>query len=172
MWRACSQPGPADQQPHDQVALDFLQLVRLGLRRAGDPWVLDSVQIADTLLRSDTPMGPAWHRYPGDGYGEHADGTAFDGVGRGWPLLTGERGHYAPSAGEDPLPYLQAINNMAGDNGMLPEQVWDVAPLPERGLHPGRPSGSAMPLAWAHGEFVKLAASNVLGRPFDRPLAV
>jgi glucoamylase len=154
----------------EQVALDFLQLVRLGLRRADDPLIQDSVKLADALLRSDTPSGPVWRRYTGDGYGEHADGWPFDGVGvgRGWPLLTGERGHYALAAGEDPLAYLQAMAAMAGQGGMLPEQVWDAAPVPERGLFPGRPSGSAMPLAWAHGEFVKLAASRSLGRAFDR----
>jgi glucoamylase len=155
----------------EQVALDFLQLVRLGLRRADDPLIRDSVRLADALLRSDTPAGPVWHRYTGDGYGEHPDGGPFDGtgVGRGWPLLTGERGHYALAAGQDPLPFLEAMSAMAGSGGMLPEQVWDEQPLPELGLLPGRPNGSAMPLAWAHGEFVKLASSRALGRPFDRP---
>lgn len=157
-----------------QVALDFLQLVRLGLRRADAPLIRDSVQLADALLRTDTPTGPVWHRYSGDGYGEHPDGTPFDGtgVGRGWPLLTGERGHYALALGQDPLPYLRAMANMASSEGMLPEQVWDTDPIPEFELHPGRPSGSAMPLAWAHAEFVKLAASRDSGRIFDLPRAV
>lgn len=97
------------------------------------------------------------------------DGT---GVGRAWPLLVGERGHYELSAGRDPLPYLQAMAAMAGPCGLIPEQVWDGPPLPERGLAPGRPTGSAMPLVWAHAEFAKLAASRALGRPFDRPEAV
>jgi glucoamylase len=164
----------ADARASEQVALDFLHLVRLGLRSADYPTILDSVRIADKLLRSDTPAGPVWHRYTGDGYGEHADGQPFDGtgVGRGWPLLTGERGHFALAAGQDPLPFLEAMNAMTSDAGMLPEQVWDAAPLPERSLYPGRPSGSAMPLAWAHGEFVKLAVSFGLGLPFDRPESV
>lgn len=104
--------------------------------------------MADALLRSDTPQGPVWHRYNGDGYGEHADGRAFDGtwIGRSWPLLAGERGHYALAAGQDPMPFSEAMSAMAGRNGMLPEQVWDTAPLPERNLYPGRPSCSAMPL--------------------------
>ncbi|MDD4881082.1 MAG: glycoside hydrolase family 15 protein [Gallionellaceae bacterium] len=158
----------------DQVGVDFLQLVRLGLRRADDPLILDSLKLVDALLKTDTPSGPVWHRYNGDGYGEHADGAPFDGTGqgRGWPLLVGERGHHALAMGADPLPYLAAMNAMAGRGGLLPEQVWDAAPLPERGLLPGRPSGSAMPLAWAHAEFVKLAASHALGRVFDRPAAV
>ena len=43
---------------------------------------------------------------------------------------------------------------------MIPEQVWDADPIPERRLCPGRPSGSAMPLAWAHAEYVKLLVSR------------
>jgi glucoamylase len=53
----------------------------------------------------------------------------------------------------------------------LPEQVWDEAPMPEKGLQPGRPSGSAMPLVWAHSEFIKLCYSRGLGYPVDRPAA-
>jgi glucoamylase len=157
-----------------QVGTEFLQLVRFGLRRPEDPLVRGSVTLADALLRTDTPLGPVWHRYRGDGYGEHADGRAFDGtgVGRGWPLLTGERGHYELEAGNDPLPYLAAMAAMASPGGMIPEQVWDAEPLPGRRLRPGRASGSAMPLAWAHAEFVKLLVSRQINRPFDRPRAV
>jgi glucoamylase len=61
---------------------------------------------------------------------------------------------------------------MGGRLGLLPEQVWDGQPVPERRLFPGRPSGSAMPLAWAHSEFVKLAVSVKKGYPVDRPEAV
>jgi glucoamylase len=155
----------------EQVGVDFLQLVRFGLRRADDQLIRDSVHVIDTLLKVDTPSGPSWHRYNGDGYGEHEDGTPFDGTGRGraWPLLTGERGHYELAAGHDPLPYLEAMAAMSGTGGMIPEQVWDTDALPKRGLSPGRPSGSAMPLSWAHAEFVKLLVSRQLGRPFDRP---
>jgi glucoamylase len=157
-----------------QVGVDFLQLVRFGLRRADDSVVRASLRVADALLKTDTPSGPVWHRYNRDGYGEHADGTAFDGtgVGRGWPLLTGERGHYELAAGRDPLPYLQAMAAMASPLGMLPEQVWDAEALPGAELCPGRPSGSATPLAWAHAEFVKLAVSRSADRIFDLPVAV
>jgi glucoamylase len=121
-----------------------------------------------------TPSGPSWRRYNGDGYGEHEDGAPFDGTGCGrpWPLLTGERGHYALLAQEDPLPYLQAMARMASPGGMLPEQIWDAPPIPERGLFPGRPSGSAMPLAWTHAEFIKLALSAHEGGACDCPDAV
>jgi glucoamylase len=157
-----------------QVGVDFLQLVRFGLRRAEDPLIVASLKVADALLKVDTPAGPCWHRYNEDGYGEHDDGSAYDGTGRGraWPLLTGERGHYELCCGRDALPYLRAMARMASAGGMLPEQVWDSAPIPARGLALGRPTGAAMPLVWAHAEFLKLAASRALRRPFDRPTAV
>jgi glucoamylase len=154
-----------------QIGVDFLQLVRFGIRRADEPLVTATVRLADTLLKVDTPTGPSWHRYNDDGYGEHADGSAYDGTGRGraWPLLTGERGHYELAAGGDPLPLLLAMVRMASPGGMLPEQIWDSAPVPSRGLEPGRPTGSAMPLAWTHAEYIKLLVSRSLGRPLDRP---
>jgi glucoamylase len=158
----------------EQVAVDFLQLVRCGLRRPDDPWVLASLKLADAMLKVDTPSGPCWHRYTDDGYGEHDDGSPFDGTGRGraWPLLTGERGHYEVAAGRDPLPLIIAMCRMASSGGMLPEQIWDAAPNAARGLEPGRPTGGAMPLVWAHAEYVKLVVSRGLKRPFDRPEAV
>ncbi|HEX4078719.1 MAG TPA: glycoside hydrolase family 15 protein [Rhizomicrobium sp.] len=156
-----------------QLSTDFLQLVRYGLRTADDPHIVETVKAVDSLLRTETPSGPVWHRYNNDGYGEHADGSAFDGTGqgRGWPLLVGERGHYALATGEDALPYLETMMAMASPLGLIPEQVWDSAAIPDRGLEPGRPSGSAMPLVWAHAEFIKLCYSCEAGRPVDRPAA-
>jgi glucoamylase len=162
-----------DLPANAQVATDFLQIVRFGLRDARDPNVLDSLKIVDALLKTDTPGGPVWHRYNNDGYGEHDDGSGFDGEGRGrgWPLLTGERGHWAVSAGEDTMPYIKAMMAMSSPLGLIPEQVWDTAAIQKYDLELGRPSGSAMPLVWAHGEFIKLCYSRALGRPVDRPAA-
>ena len=83
------------------VSPDALALVRFGLRAADDPRIVNTVKVIDALLKVDTPRGPSWHRYNGDGYGEHDDGSPFDGTGTGraWPLLTGERGHYELAAG-------------------------------------------------------------------------
>ena len=165
-------PDRAAQVAADElVGTDFLALVRFGLRLADDPRILSSLAVCDGLLRTDTPSGPVWHRYNGDGYGEHADGHAFDGtgLGRGWPLLVGERGHYELAAGRDARPYLATMRRMASSGGLLPEQVWDTEPIAELNLLPGRPSGSAMPLAWAHAEYVKLVRSIALGHPIDRP---
>jgi glucoamylase len=157
-----------------QFGVDFLQLVRFGLRRCDDPLIVGSVRLADALLKVDTPYGPAWRRYQEDGYGEHDDGSAFNGIGRGrpWPLLTGERGHYEVACGKDPLPFIETMARMASPGGMLPEQVWDGPPIRLRGLELGRPTGSAMPLAWTHAEYVKLVVSRSLGHAFGRPAAV
>ncbi len=157
----------------EMVGTDFLALVRFGLRRPDDPWILSTLAVTDALLRVDTPGGPLWRRYSGDGYGEHADGGPFDGtgIGRGWPLLTGERGHFELEAGRDARPYLEAMRRFASAGGMLPEQAWDTDDIPARGLYRGRPSGSAMPLAWAHAEYIKLVRSIALGHAIDRPEA-
>jgi GH15 family glucan-1,4-alpha-glucosidase len=45
--------------PGDElVGTEFLQLVRFGLRSPGDPLILDSIRVADALLKTDTPCGP------------------------------------------------------------------------------------------------------------------
>jgi len=133
----------------EQIGVDFLQLVRYGLRQANTPLVRDTVKLVDALLRKEMPPGSCWYRYTGDGYGEHRDGSAYDGTGHGrlWPLLTGERGHYELVSGADALPQLRTMAAMAGAAGMLPEQVWDSDAIASRRLYPGKPTGSAMPLA-------------------------
>jgi glucoamylase len=119
------------------------------------------------------PYGPLWHRYNDDGYGEHADGTAFDGtgIGRAWPLIAGERAHYELAAGRrrEAEKLLQTLEGSANAGGLIPEQIWDSPDIPERELFFGRPSGSAMPLVWAHSELVKLRRSLHDGRVFDTP---
>ena len=131
------------------VSPDALAFVRFGLRAADDPRIVSTVKATDATLRVDTPSGPVWHRYQGDGYGGHDDGEAFDGtgIGRAWPLLTGGRAHYELAAGRADVAerLAQAMEALAGDSGLLPEQVWDSADIPDRELYFGHPSGSAMP---------------------------
>ena len=148
----------------------FLELVRYGIRSPDDPRIVDSLKVVDATLRVETPNGPAWHRYPHDGYGDRDDGGPYDrwGVGRAWPLLTGERGHYELAAGRDPAPYLRALERFAGATGLLPEQVWDAPDLPSAHLYRGRPTGAARPLVWAHAEYLNLLRSTHDGRVFDR----
>lgn len=109
------------------------------------------------MLKVDTPFGPCWHRYNHDGYGQRPDGSPFDGWGKGraWPLLTGERGHYELAAGHDVSLYVETMERFAHKTGMLPEQVWDEDDMPKAGMYRGKPAGSAMPLMWAHAEYIK-----------------
>jgi glucoamylase len=154
------------------VSPDALALVRFGLRSAADPHITNTVRVIDRVLRRETSRGPVWHRYNEDGYGEHEDGAAFDGagIGRGWPLLAGERAHYELAAGRaDEAKRLLDVMRAQSNSGLIPEQVWDEADIPALELFNGCPSGSAMPLAWAHAEYVKLVRSLRDGRVFDMP---
>jgi glucoamylase len=151
------------------IGMEYLHLARLGLRSPGDRRIQNTSRIADALLQVETPLGIAYHRYNEDGYGEHADGSPYDGngIGRAWPLLTGERGHFELQLGRDPLPYLEMMTRMTGPTGLIPEQVWDGPPLRERGLEPGKPTGGVMPLVWAHAEFLKLLRARREKRPIE-----
>ncbi len=151
----------------------FLELVRYGVRRADDPLIVDSLKVVDRILKVDAPQGPCWRRYNHDGYGEQKGGGPFLswGQGRAWPLLTGERAHYELAAGRDISPYVQAMEGFASKGGMLPEQIWDfVEPLVTSAgiVRMGDPAGSAMPLVWAHAEYLKLLRSLEDGAVFDR----
>jgi glucoamylase len=162
--------GGGKHPARNVVGGDFLQLVRLGVRAADDPLIVDSVEVIDQVLKHDLPQGSCWRRYNHDGYGQKDDGSAFDGtgVGRSWPILAGERGHYDLAAGRDPRPSIAALEKFANTGGMLPEQLWDAADLPERGLKFGAPTGSAMPLCWAHAEYISLVRSSHDRVCFDR----
>jgi glucoamylase len=167
---------PPDQTtaPVEQiVSTDALALVRFGLRAPDDPRIVDTVTVIDALLKTETATGPVWHRYNRDGYGEHDDGRPFDGMGRGrgWPLLAGERAHYELACGRnaEARRLLDVMTRQASPGGLLPEQIWDAADIPERELFNGHPSGSAMPLVWAHAEYIKLLRSLRDGRVFDVP---
>ncbi len=164
-------PGVPNVFPASEVVDGgFLDLVRYGIRRADDPLVQASVRVVDEVLRVDTPYGPVWRRYNHDGYGQRDDGGPFTrwGVGRAWPLLTGERGMYELALGQDPGPYLRALERFATPTGLLTEQVWDAADRPALHLALGRPTEAAMPLVWAHAEYLTLLRSAADGKVFDR----
>ena len=120
------------------VSLDALAFVRFGLRAPDDPRIVNTVKVIDATLKVDTPRGPAWHRYQGDGYGEHADGGPFDGtgIGRAWPLLTGERAHYELAAGRP------RRGRATGAGAWRPSPATAVCFRSRSGTAPTFPSGS------------------------------
>ncbi len=168
-------PGEQNEFPaRDVVDAGFLELVRYGVRRADDPLMVDSLKVIDHVLKVDAPAGPCWRRYNHDGYGQRHDGGPYLGWGQGraWPLLTGERAHYELAAGRDVTLYIQAFEGFSSQGGMLPEQIWDAPDIPDLGLRLGKFSGAAMPLVWAHAEYIKLLRSVTDGKIFDRVSAV
>ncbi len=165
------QPGTQFEFPaKDIVDAGFLELVRYGIRRPGDPLIEDSLRVVDAVLKVETPLGPCWRRYNHDGYGQRAGGEAYAGwgVGRPWPLLTGERAHYELAAGRDVRSFVRALERFANPCGLLPEQIWDGPDNPEAGMRFGFPTGAAMPLLWAQAEYLKLLRSIRDGVIFDR----
>ncbi len=168
-------PDQSSTRAAQVISPDSLALVRFGLRAPDDPRILNTIKVVDALLRAKLPQGPCWYRYNGDGYGEHEDGSPFDGtgIGRPWPLLAGERAHYEIAAGRPEFAdaLLRVMEgSTAGASRLIPEQVWDGPDLPELELFHGKPTGSACPLVWAHSEYIKLRRSLRDGRVFDQPL--
>ena len=175
--------GPLIDQ-REVVDPSFLEMVRLGVKSADDKNILNTLEVIDNQLMYDTANGPFWHRSSFDGYGERPDGTQWEPVppgsrqtiGRGWPLLTGERGEYALAAGIAAQQYLDTMANVAEDSGghVIAEQVWDHNPPASTGPRfvPGENTFSATPLAWSHAQFIRLAHSIDAGRPVETPRIV
>ena len=166
--------GGGDYDEREYVDAGFLELVRLGIKRADDPLVVKSLAVVDKVIKVETPNGPVWYRYNHDGYGEMDDGRpwSFDGhytgKGRLWALLAGERGEYELALGqrEAARARLDHMLGFANEGLMLPEQVWDMP----RGPFPfGEGTGSATPLAWTMGQFIRLAVNLEEGRNLETP---
>ncbi len=85
--------------------------------------------------------------------------------------MTGERAHYALALGDraQAEALLTSMEACTSRGALLPEQVWDSPDIPSRELVRGHPSGSAMPLVWAHAEHIKLLRSLEDGAVFDLP---
>ena len=169
--------GPKKIDQRRVVDPSFLTLVRFGLVPASDPTIANSLRVVDDKLKVETPNGPFWRRFSFDGYGETRDGGqweipesgTFTTLGRGWPILTAERGEYAVSAGQDATVYLRAVAAAAGPSGLISEQVWDGRPPTGRPCCPaGEGTRAATPLTWSHGNLVRLAWSIQRGRPVDQ----
>ena len=164
-------PGDRYQYPANQIVdHGFLELVRFGIRKPGDSLIEDSLKVVDAVLKVDTPVGPCWKRYNHDGYGQRADGTSFNvwGVGHAWPLLLLERATYELAAGRNIDLYLRAAEAFSTGIGLFPEQIWDLPDIPAEHMFFGKATGAAIPLLWAHAEYVTLLRSLVDNKIFDR----
>jgi glucoamylase len=174
---------------HDQRAIvdgGFLELVRLGVKAADDPAIVDSLAEYDAVLKqSIAGKGDAWFRYDFDGYGETNDGRSWDGAtgrGRLWPIFTAERGMYEiarSGSGARGAPYLTMLRAFATPEGFIPEQVWtentDIDGWPvltPEPYTPGTATGSIAPLSWAMGEYISLLAAVRANRVVDIPAIV
>jgi len=178
--RTLANDGPTLDE-REVIDAGFLELVRLGIKPAGDEIVRNSVAEVDDTLQIDTPYGPGFYRYNGDGYGERAvvdEGAPWSveskGKGRLWPIFTGERGEYELVYGTDsgelaPERMLETMAGFGNSGRMLPEQVWDREHTTEYGWEFGKGTGAATPLAWSMAQYVRLAHGVDAGAPVEMP---
>ncbi|MEO8264585.1 MAG: glucodextranase DOMON-like domain-containing protein [Ilumatobacteraceae bacterium] len=177
--------GPTLDQ-RDVIDAGFLELSRLGMFAAADPDFANSLGVVDATIKSDTDSGPGWHRYNGDGYGDGVTGSPWAPSGRGtghlWPALTAERAEQSLQTGDTATAaqLLDAMAQFSSGVGLIAEQSWeqpDLAASPfgtdptmaSIGFENGKPAGSASPLVWSAGSFVRLAADLRAGRLVDQP---
>ncbi|GMA65087.1 glycoside hydrolase family 15 protein [Alicyclobacillus fastidiosus] len=163
----------------------FLELVRLGVKSPDDPLVISSLNVIDEVIKCDTPFGPFWYRYNHDGYGEQEDGLPYDGtgIGRLWPVLTGERGEYevalSAMAGTRVPNNVYGVENLlstvassANQGCLIPEQVWDREEVWNKHLSPFKGTGCATPLVWAMAQYLRLVKCIEQGRIVEMPMEV
>jgi hypothetical protein len=178
--------GPTLDQ-RSVIDAGFLELVRLGLEPSNDPAVTESLPVVDATIKSDTTSGSGWHRYNGDGYGDGAsDGHPWAPSGKGtghlWPLLTEERGEYALGISDvaTAITLLTTMRNFGLGVGLIPEQDWELPNLPASpfgtdptvasiGFQNGHPAGSAAPLTWSAGVYVRLLVDITKNSVLERP---
>ena len=158
----------------DVIDAGFLEFVRLGIRSPDDETISRSLEIIDSTIRVETPDGPSFRRYNHDGYGDTSFGGPWlgQGIGRLWPIFTGERGEYEIARGHDATAYLEAMRHFANAGGMIPEQVWDRAEGTPSKFVFGSGTGSATPLAWSMAQFIRLVVCAEEKRIVEQPEVV
>ena len=87
-----------------------------------------------------------------------------------WTVLSGERGEYELANGRSASVYLQSMADATNDGYFAPEQIWDRSDVSCFAL--GRPTGSASPLNWAEGRYLRLSQSIDDGYNLDTPSVV
>jgi glucoamylase len=156
------------------VDAGFLELVRLGIKPANDPVIVNSLEVIDSLIKRDTPFGPGWYRYNHDAYGERADGRVLRRKEWHWSSLDfayGERGEYELASGRKTKlsRCLMRWRDFANDGRMIPEQVWDRS-----GGRFSIGSGTVPRrlLQWSMAQFIRLAVNIQSGRNLETPQIV
>src|SRR5260370_11449041 len=178
--------GPTLDQ-RSVIDAGFLELVRLGLKPSNDAAVTESLPIVDTTIETNTASGQGWHRYNGDGYGDaasngHPWATTGQGTGHVWPLLTEERGEDDLSLGQTSpaVTLLNTMQNFGSGVGLIPEQDWELPNLAASpfgtdptvasiGFQNGHPAGSAAPLTWSAGVYVRLLRDITSNKLLEQP---
>jgi hypothetical protein len=85
-------------------------------------------------------------------------------------VLSGERGEYELANGRSATVYLQAMADSTNDGYFVPEQIWDRSTIGCFGYL--KPTGSASPLMWAEGQYLRLAQNMSAGYNADTPSVV
>ncbi len=163
--------GGGNDAENAVVDAGFLELVRLGVLPANSPSITLSLSVVDATISQTIGGNQYWFRYNHDGYGETASGANYTGagVGRLWPVLSGERGVYTialngANGGEAALSAMTAAENASG---FIPEQVWDTSAL--AGDTPGTPTKSMDPLNWSMAQYITLLLSDANGSLVTQP---
>ncbi len=67
-----------------------------GCDAANSPYITLSLPSSTRRISKTVNGNKYWFRYNHDGYGEHSDGSNYNGtgIGRLWPIFSGERGIY------------------------------------------------------------------------------
>ena len=155
---------------------------RLGVLPADDPDVAQS--LPSSTRRSSRPRraaragiattATATATARADG---HPWAPSGQGTGHLWPVLSGRARRAALQTGDagDAVALLDAMAQFASGVGLIPEQDWELPDLAASpfgtdptiasiGFVNGKPAGSASPLTWSAGAFVRLAADIAAGR--------
>src|SRR5829696_40748 len=138
--------GGPDADQRSVIDAGFLELTRLGILPAGDPDVLASLPVVDSVIKRETASGPGWYRYgtatPGteDGYGDcylpdptncsptgRPWPTGNSGSGHLWPVLSGERAEQQLQTGDrsGAAALAASIDRYTSGVGLVPEQAWE-----------------------------------------------
>jgi glucoamylase len=130
-----------------------------------------------------------------DGYGDcyapdptscsPSGAPSFNGVGSGhlWPIFDGERAEQQLQTGDErgAENFALAMTRMSWGIGLQAEQVWEDPNIPAApygsdpatasiGFVDGQAAGSATPLIWAEGQYVRLVRDLQTGRLVDQPV--